>query len=189
MPNGRSQVSNLELNIPTYLPLSQAAHKYDIPESVLTQLIHAGKIEAVRLPSGELLVSADDSSPKTKEEVIADEFAHLCRQKISASEASRKYSKKYGVTISHVLFSRWARAGYINVIDRGYRLQMDEADVAYCAKIYAEKFEDYDGQMTGVTVFDEDGNPYQLKYPEIAAYKRTHRRSRRDREKTNGGSE
>jgi hypothetical protein len=52
---------------------------------------------------------------KTKEQIIAEEFAHLRGQAISASEASRKYSKIYGVPISHRIFSRWAEAGYIKV--------------------------------------------------------------------------
>lgn len=176
MPNGSQQTVALELNVPTYLPLSDAAQKFELSENVLTQLIQAGKIEAVQLPSGELLVAADNGQYITKEEIISEEFAHLTEQTISASDASRKYSEKYGVTISHVLFSRWAKAGYIEVKERGYRLKLNEADVAYCAKIYAEKYEAYNGQMTGVTIFDEDGNPYRLKYPEIAAYKRNLRR-------------
>jgi hypothetical protein len=34
--------------------------------------------------------------------------------------------------------------------------------------------------MQGANVFDEDGNPYQLKYPEVAQQKRTQRQSERD---------
>lgn len=89
--------------------------------------------------------------------------------------------------ISHVMFSRWARAGYIEVKERGYRLKLNEADVAYCAKIYAEKYKAYNGKMTGVTVFDEEGNPYRLKYPEIAAYKRDLRRRTSQKHPTETG--
>jgi hypothetical protein len=48
--------------------------------------------------------------------------------------------------------------------------------VAYCAEIYAEKYKEYDGQMQGVPVFDEDGNPYQVKHQEVAEQKRAERR-------------
>lgn len=176
MTNGKFQVSNLTLNIPTYLPLPDAALKFGLSEKVLTQLIRAGKIEAAKLPSGELLVATDNGQYKTKEEIIAEEFSHLCDQTISTSEASRKYSKVYGIPIPQPNFSYWTKAGHIEVKSRGYRLQLNEADVAYCAKIYAEKYKEYGGQLQGVHIFDEDGNPYQLKYREVAKKMRSERR-------------
>ena len=51
-------------------------------------------------------------------------------------------------------------------------MQLDEADVAYCAKIYAEKYDEYEGQMSGVRVFDEEGNSYQVKWREVAEQRR-----------------
>jgi hypothetical protein len=116
---------------------------------------------------------------KTKKEIISQEFAHLRDQTISASEASRKYSKIFGVNIPQPNFSRWAEAGYIEVRERGYRLRLNEADVAYCAKIYTEKYEEYGGKIQGVPIFDEYGNPYQLKYKDIAQQKRVKRRRNR----------
>src|SRR5512136_2973136 len=169
MLNGYN-VQNPPSRIPTYLPLAEAARRHGLSAKVLTQLIQAGKIGAVQLSSGEVLVAADNNNGhgyKTKAEIIAANFAHLRGQPISASEASRKYSTDE-VSISQRSFSRWAEAGYIKVLDRGYRLQLDEADVAYCAKIYTEKYRKYGGQMQGVQVFDEEGNPYQLKYQEVA---------------------
>ena len=174
----------------TYLTLEEAARKYGVKEKVLTQLIADGILQTRTTSSGELLVVADKNGnsqePQTKEKVIMEKYAHLKGKKISASEASRKYSKIYGITISHPNFSRWAKAGYIQVINRGYRLQMNEADVAYCAEIYAHKYKQYDGQMIGVRVFDEDGNPYQVKYPEVAEQMRTERRSIRQHTTGNG---
>jgi hypothetical protein len=165
----------------TYLSLEEAARKYGVKEKVLTQLIADGMVQARTTPSGEILVVADKNGtrqePQTKEEIIAKKYAHLKGEKISVSEASRKYSKIHGITISHPNFSRWAKAGYIQVIKRGYRLQMNEADVAYCAEVYARKYKEYNAQMVGVRIFDEDGNPYQVKYPEVAEQMRTDRRS------------
>jgi hypothetical protein len=177
MPSGAS--SNSSQKVPTYIPLSDAAQKYGISEEALTQLIEAGKIEAVQLSSGELLVAAENGKYKTKEQIIAEEFSELRGQVISASEASRKYSKVYDISIPQPNFSRWADAGYIEVRERGYRLQLDEADVAYCAKVYAEKYKQYNGRMKGVPIFDEHGNPYQLKYKELAEQKRVERQRKR----------
>ena len=177
MPNGFN-IQNPPSHIPTYLPLTEAARRHGLSEKVLTQLIQTGKIGAVQLSSGEVFVAADNNNGqgyKTKAEIIATNFANLRGHSISASEASRKYSEKYKVPISNQNFSHWAKAGYIKVLDRGYRLQLDEADVAYCAKIYTEKYREYDGQMSGVPIFDEEGNPYQLKYEELAERKRTSR--------------
>lgn len=178
LPIQNLRLSNGQSKLPTVLPLPDAARKYNLTEQALTQLIEAGKIGAVQLPSGELLVTAESNGQeqRTKEEIIAEKFAHLRGQPISASEASRKYSKIHTIPISNQLFSRWGQIGYITVLKRGYRLELDEADVAYCAEVYALKFREYAGQMSGVRIFDEDGNPYQVKYPEVAEQMRAERR-------------
>ena len=165
---------------PTYLSIDEAARRYGVKEKVLTQLIADGILQTRTAPSGELVVVADQNGnnsqkPQTKEEIIAAKFTHLRGHPISASEASRKYSKEYKIPMSHALFSRWANLGYITILERGYRLQLDEAEAAYCAEVFAQKYEEYDGQMRGVSVFDENGEPYQLKYPEIAERKRVQR--------------
>jgi hypothetical protein len=153
-----------------------------VEEKVLTQLISAGMIEAVE-ENGETLVAVDKKEngsngkeTQTKEEIIAAKFSNLRGQKISASEASRKYSEIHGISITQQAFSRWAQLGYIIVLERGYRVQLDEADVAYCAAIFSKKYKEYDGQMRGVNVFDRDGDPYQVKYPEVAEDRRNLRR-------------
>ncbi len=76
MLNPKSKIQNPKSKIPTFLPLPDAARKFSLTERVLTQLIQAGKIEAVQLPSGELLVLADnDNPPKTKEDIINSPYA------------------------------------------------------------------------------------------------------------------
>lgn len=169
---------------PTYLSIEEATRKYGVEKKVLTQLIEAGMIETHETPTGEMLVVADKNgnghNPQTKEEIIAAKFAHLCGQPISASEASRKYSKLYSIPISQRSFSRWCEAGYITVLSRGYKLELNEAEVAYCAEIYAQKYKEYGGRMSGVRIFDEIGNPYQLKYPEVAQQLRVDRHLARE---------
>lgn len=165
-----------------YIPLKVAAKKHNVKETVLTRLIAAGMIEA-KEEAGETFVPVDKNGnengaeTQTKEVIIAAKFAHLRSQQISASEASRKYSDIYGVPIAQRAFSRWAKLGYITVLERGYRVQLDEAETAYCADVFAKKYREYNGRMQGVNVFDENGDPYKLKYPEVAEQMRTERRS------------
>jgi len=112
--------------------------------------------------------------------ITREDFEHLRGQKISMSEAS----DKYGVPQPNL--SRWAKLEYIKVLDRGWKVLIDEADAAYCAAVYKAKYDFYDGKMSGVPIFDEDGSPFQAKYPEMAAYKRKlrHRSRQRQKEKT-----
>jgi hypothetical protein len=170
MSDTATQAVNLNRNIPTFLPLAEAVQKLGLSRKVLTRLIEAGKIEAVQLPSGEVLVSAETNGyePKTKQGIIAEKFVHLRRQTINAYEAQ----KKYGIHPS--TFIRWARAGYIEIVkeEKGRLIVMREDDVAYCAYIYNKKKDEYGGKISGVRVFDENGNPYQVKYPDLSAKRR-----------------
>ena len=156
-------------NIPTYIPLDQAARQYGLSKKVLTQQIRVGKIQAVQLPSGDLLVAAEnnDQDYQTKDEIISSKFAHLRGQTITPYSAE----KKYGIHRNN--FMRWARAGHIGIIQQAKRLlELDAADVAYCSYVYKLKKEEYGGQIAGVTIFDDDGNPYQVKYPDLSAERR-----------------
>jgi hypothetical protein len=178
------QISIKSNNIPTFLPLADAARKFGLPKKVLTEQIQAGKIEAVKLPTGELLVADKHNNGyqnKTKEQIITEKYGHLRDKIISASAASRKYSEIYGIMITPQHFSQWAAAGHITVKGRGYRLKLDEADVAYCADIFAQKYKEYDGLMVGVRIFDKYSNPYKLKYPEVAKQMREERRLSREK--------
>ncbi len=175
------QVSVKSSNVPTFIPLADAARKFGLPKKVLTEQIQAGKIEAVRLPTGELLVAdkLNDYQHKTKDQIIAEKYNHLRGKVISASAASRKYSGIYGVVITPQHFSQWAAAGHIAVSGgggKGKRLKLDESDVAYCADIYTQKAQEYGTNgMSGVKIFDSNGDPYQLKYPDIARDRRIER--------------
>ncbi len=155
----------------TYLSLEKAARKYGVKKKVLTQLIEAGMIQTHETSTGELLVVADkngnDQDLQTKEKIIATKFTHLQGQPISAYGAQKEYG------VHHSNFINWARAGYIKIIREGKRaLRMDSADVAYCAYIYKKKKEEYGGRIAGVRIFDDEGNPYQVKYPDLSAKRR-----------------
>lgn len=115
MANGSFPPTTLELNVPTYLPLSEAAEKYNVSENVLTQLIQAGKIEAVRLPSGELLVSAENGQPKSKEDILTKEFPGLLGQSITVTEAATKYKLRRNTIIE------WVKKEYVTALKQGGR--------------------------------------------------------------------
>jgi hypothetical protein len=156
--------SNTKLSIPTFIPLTEAVHKYALTEDVLTRLIQDGRIDAAQLPSGELLVSDESLNQKTKEQIVEERFAHLRGKPITVSDAEGVYKLK------NMTIRRWIANGYIRVVNDGYPIKVDESDVAYCAKVYDEQ----DGK-SGRRIFDGDGNPYQLKHPKLAEYRRRRR--------------
>ncbi len=161
-----NQATSSTHHIPTFIPLAEAARKYNLSEKVLTQLIQVGKIQAVRLPTGELLVDADNNGHelKTKEEIIAKEFAQLKGRLITVTEAAQKYN------LHRDSILEWVTRGYITPLKqggRGSRMELDEAEVAYCAKIHRSR-----AGKRGVRLFDQYGNPYQLKRPKLAEYRR-----------------
>lgn len=67
--------------------------------------------------------------------------------------------------------------GYIRITQEAERLvELDAADVAYCTYVYEQKKDEYGGKLAGVTIFDKNGNPYKLRYKEVAEQLRTERR-------------
>jgi hypothetical protein len=160
---------NLKPQVPVFILISDAARKHNLSEKVLTQFIQDGKIEAVQLPSGELLVPDNDlDKAKSKKQIIAEKFSELQGQPITISQASKKY-RVPGTTIRE-----WIPLGYIRVIDDDdYPMKLDEAEVAYCAYIYHQRKASQVG--FGVPLLDEDGLAYELKHPELSQYRRKRR--------------
>lgn len=153
-----------------YVPLKEAAKKHNIDEQVLTQLISAGMI-ATKTEAGEILVIVDkngNGNPQTKEEIINARFAHLQNQAITITEAAQSYDLK------RKSLWQWIRRDYIKVLKPGYRMELNEADVAYCADVYHKKYKEYNGQLRGVNIFDENGDPYSVMHPALSRQRRQH---------------
>ena len=159
----------------TYIPISQAVRKYGVSKKFLLQRIKSGKLTSAKLPDGEYLVAENDIDPSLS--IKREDFENLRGRKISVSDASRKYG------IPHTNFSRWSRLGFIAVLERGWKVLLDEADVAYCAAVYHAKYKLYNGRMMGVNIFDKDGFPYQVKYKDIATKRREQRRKEKQSNK------
>lgn len=135
-----------------FLTLEQAGEQLQLDHASVQHLIESGELYAAVLPGGAIGVSLSSVQALLPREELPDykEFAHLKGEAISISESSRKY----GIHTSTL--TRWMQRGYITKLGKdGRRTLLDEADVAYCAKIYLSD----SGQ--GKWSFDEDGKPIQ----------------------------
>lgn len=168
-----SQGLDRESKIPTYLPLPEVARQFGYSEELLVQLIEAGRLEAVRLSSGEILIPAntDPQKIKSKKQIIAEKFWELVKKPISVAEASNKYK------VLNRTIREWISLNYIQVVDDGYPMRIDEAEVAYCAEIFHQRKSA--GTRSGAPLLDELGLPYELKHPELSAYRRRKKRSKK----------
>lgn len=133
---------------------------------ILTNLPPDSTIELRKSSTGEIAVSYD-TPPKTKADLInADPKLRALRgQPITVTEAVTRY----GVPKRTLL--DWKIRSFITVLEEGYQMTLDEADVAYCVGVYRQRKASGLG-FRGVPLLDEHGAPYQLKQPKVARYRR-----------------
>ena len=103
----------------------------------------------------------DDINARLRQ-IRREDFAHLEGQPITVSEAETRYNVQRRTLIN------WKTRGYIKVLKDGYRMELNEADVAFCAAIYHVR-RPYGSRAP---LLDEDGNPYLIKYPDLAHRRR-----------------
>ena len=143
-------------SLPSYISLNEAGKRLGLNSLRLQDLIRTGTLNAIRM-KGETIVDEEKveeiaTQPKKEELEEYKQFAHLAGEKIWLREAARKYG------IIHGTLSRWFKAGYIEQVESdGYRIYLNEQDVAYCSAIYEER------KGPGKRVFNKDGTPYQTK--------------------------
>lgn len=143
--------------------LEEAAERLGVSEDVLTRLVQDGTIKAVQLlPGGEIAVNEDDVLTF----VTREQFGDLQGQHITVTQASKKYK------VSRNTILEWVGYGHIKVYKPGYKMEIDEADVAYYATVYHKK-----GGGRGKRILDQTGRPYQLKHPKLAEYRRQRKQS------------
>uniref|UniRef100_A0A7C4L3E0 Helix-turn-helix domain-containing protein n=1 Tax=Bellilinea caldifistulae TaxID=360411 RepID=A0A7C4L3E0_9CHLR len=147
------------VTLPTFLPVAEAARKYGLEEARLRELVEKGKIRA-GVVAGEMVVSEEEVRGEAiqekglrKEDLPEYQMhAHLKGKAIWIREAERQYK------VPADTLSEWCRKGYIRKLGaEGKKVLLDEADVAYCSKIY----ERTRGQ--GRRIFNPDGTPYKPK--------------------------
>jgi hypothetical protein len=136
-----------------YLPLTEAQQKYKLD---LYSLIELGKIKSIMLTTypGVVLVNDEDIRANLPREERTDyqQFANLRGARIGIREAGRKYN------LSSVTISQWVSHGLIREYGKesvrgGYKLLIDEADVAYCVYIRSRN------PGRGHWLFNKDGTP------------------------------
>ena len=109
----------------TFIPLEDAARKYHLHKHLLTDLVERGKIKAVRI--NRRIAVAEEEVFNLVKEMTEDgrKYAALEGKPIRLTKAAEKYQ------IAQPTLSKWAKRGYIRVIERGPRLLLlNEADVA-----------------------------------------------------------
>ena len=140
-------------------------------QELLTQLPPNAKIELETKPNGEFDVdimvqeAVVNGNHQTKDDILREEYSELLGKPISATKAAKKYR------VHRRTIHKWREKGYINVLeDDGYKLSLNEADIAYCSDILHQK------KLSGMgyrgPLLDEDGLPYQLKHPSLSRYRR-----------------
>ena len=143
----------------TYIPISDAARKYGYKVAELRNLAESGKIDAVQLPDGDVVVSENTVKNTLRKEDLPEyrRYKHLAGVEIGIGEAARKYD------VPQPTISRWVHRGIITKIRQdGQKILIDEQDVAYCTRIYQRKT----GDNRGRRLFTQDGTPYQPKSEE-----------------------
>lgn len=164
-----------------FLPLAEAARRVGLSEDTLRQLIELGKIRAAMLPNGSIAVNENDAQQTAVFEQVNEQLRNLRReafrkwhgQPILISQATDEYD------IPGMTLRGWVKHGYVTVLESGYGMTLDRADVAYCAAVYRIR---KPAGIFGVPLLDEDGRPYLLKRPELGDY----RRKKKNADRTNG---
>ena len=148
-----------------FIPLAQAAKRLGITTDLLRRRIESGSVTAIVF-NDTLAVAERDLTEVIP--ITRDQFFELRGQPITLSAAVKQYG------INHVTLKGWVKRGYIAILKDGYGLQIDAADMAYCAAVYAAQ-----GGMQGKRIFDAEGQPYQPKKSHWAAYQRERRKKKK----------
>ena len=130
----------------------------------LLNSLPAGAKITIETPEGDVIVQ----QTPTKADIINTNYAGLVGAAITVTDAAEKYD------VGRRTILEWKKNGYITVLKDGYRMELDEADVAYCAGIYNERTEA--GIGYGAPLLDDAGLPYQLKRPGLAKYRKKRRK-------------
>jgi len=163
----------LILHLERLIPIHDAAKLLGLSETRLRELVQAGTIKGAILPGGDIGVSENAAEISALNEnlmsIKRSQFEHVHGSPITVTEASKKYDTNRATILM------WVRQKYIRILTPGYRMEIDEADVAYCAAIHAAR-KGFGGQ-TGAPLLDSSGDPYLLKHPKLSEYRRRKKES------------
>ncbi len=134
-----------------FITPDHAAKQLESTAKVVLQMVDEGKVRAAIMTDGSIGISQQSLFQLLPKEALPvyQEYEDLEGIPIRIFEASKKYN------ISTPTITRWIQRGLINQISKeGRKTFIDEADMAYCARVYQLN----KGQ--GKWVFDEGGRPY-----------------------------
>ncbi len=118
-------------NLPTYLPLNEAAKQYEISVDTLKAALEQNNLKAIQLPDGGILIAVEDVQVLAEQLQPQPVLPELSGQPIRAADAANKYQ----VSTSNLV--NWVSAGYINILERGPKLLLlDEGDVQRVAGLF-----------------------------------------------------
>ena len=140
--------SRLEL----YITPEQAARLLEVTVDSIYQSVDDGKLRAAVMTDGTIGISQQSVNELLPKEALPEyqENEELRGTPISINEAGRKYK------LNTSTLTRWMQRGLIRQLGKdGRKTLLDEADVAYCARVYQSN----SGQ--GKWVFDQVGRPYK----------------------------
>jgi predicted site-specific integrase-resolvase len=140
--------SRLEL----YITPNQAARQLGLDSDSIFRLADEGKLRAAVMTDGTIGISQQSVNELLPKEALPEyrENEELRGTPISINEAARKYQ------LNTSTLTRWMQRGIIRKLGKdGRKTLLDEADVAYCARVYHLN----SGQ--GKWVFDGSGRPYK----------------------------
>jgi len=135
-----------------YITPEQAAKQLGLDLDSIYQLADEGKLQAAVMTDGSIGISQISVNNLLPKEALPDYQlnAGLKGVPISINEAGRKYK------LNTSTLTRWMQRGLIHQLGKeGRKTLLDEADVAYCARVYRQN----SGQ--GKWAFDDSGRPYK----------------------------
>lgn len=121
---------------------------------------------SLKLHTGEVFVA---QQTETRQQIIERKFSPLIGQPITVTDAANKYNVHRDTVLV------WVKNRYVTALKhggRGSRMELDEADIAYCAEIHHKR-----GGISGAPLLDDDGLPYELKHPDLSKYRQKRRKT------------
>lgn len=135
-----------------FITPEQAARQLGMDSTAVLRLADEGKLRAAVMTDGSIGISQQSVNELLPKEAQPEyrENEELRGTPISINEAGRKYS------LNTSTLTRWMQRGLIRQLGKdGRKTLLDEADVAYCARVYRQN----SGQ--GKWAFDEEGRPHR----------------------------
>jgi len=135
-----------------FITPEQAGQQLALDLDSVFGLADEGKLRAAVMTDGSIGISQQSVNELLPKEALPEyrENEELRRTPISINEAGRKYQ------LNTSTLTRWMQRGLIRRLGKdGRKTLLDEADVAYCARVYLQN----SGQ--GKWVFDRAGRPYK----------------------------